>query len=598
MTPRTLPLAALAALLLASAAPPVRAAEPKVANVAHIRLSGELGEEPTSFDPLFGVGVENFRAKLDRIKKAKDAKDVQAMYLQLDGLLIGWGKVDELRKAIADFRASGKKAYAFLEMGTSKDYLVALACDEVCLPEGGWLLATGLHAEVTFYKDALEKIGVKADAVKAGAYKGAVEPFTRTSLSKENREQLEGVIDDWYEHSYVDTIIKSRPGKKWTPEAVKKMIDDAPYTPKAALKLGLIDRVAYVEDVKDIVKKQTEAEKVNILKDYGAKKPEDLDFSNPFTVFSKLFAREKTTGSTKPKIAVIYMVGPIMPGKGGEGIFGGSTIGSTTMVEAIRKAEQDKTVKAIVLRVDSPGGSGLASDLIWAELKRCKKPIVASMSDYAASGGYYVCMPAQKIYAEPGTLTGSIGVFGMKLVLGGLEDKIGLKTETINRGANAGIFSSSTPFSPSERKAMEAMIADFYDQFLTKALEGRHKAGQKMTREQLDKLAGGHIWTGRQAKANGLIDELGTLDDAIAAAKELSGNKGAEMELLVLPKSKSFLETLTEGKGADDRLSLSAARALAREYPETSRHLRALEAVLQSRGATIWATMPYALEVK
>ncbi len=596
MTLRTLMPAALAALVLV-AAPPAHAADAKIANVAHIKLSGSLGEEPQPADPLFGTGAESFRVKLDRIKKAKEAKDIQALFLECDGLAIGWGKLDELRKAIADFRASGKKAYGYVEMGGGKDYLVALACDEVCLPAGGVLLLTGLHAEVAFYKDMLEKIGIKADAVKAGAYKGAVEPFTRSSLSKENREQLEGVIDDWYTHSYVEVIVKSRPAKKWTADAVKKLIDEGPYTPKAALQAGLIDRILSPDELKDIIKKDTEAEKVNILKNYGEKKMDEIDFSNPFTVLTKLFAPPKSTSSVKPKIAVVYMVGAIMPGKGGEGIFGGSTVGSTTTVEAIRKAENDKTVKAIVVRIDSPGGSVLASDLIWAELKRCKKPVIASMGDVAASGGYYVAMPAQKIYAEPGTLTGSIGVFGMKLVMGGLEDKIGLKTETISRGANAGIFSSTTPFSPSERKAMEAMIAEYYDQFLTKALEGRKKAGKDMTREQLEKLAGGHIWTGRQAKANGLIDELGTLDDAIAAAKEASGNKGAEMELLVLPKPKTFMETLME-KGADEQLSLSAARALAREYPELTRHMQALEAVLRVRGAAAWATLPYRLEVK
>jgi protease-4 len=589
--------AALAALVLV-APPSARAADAKTVNIAHIKLSGDLGEEPQSIDPFLGVGAENFRTKLDRIKKAKDAKDIQALYLQLDGLAVGWGKVDELRKAIADFRASGKKAYAFLEMGMSKDYMVALACDEVCMPEGGFLLVAGMQAEVLFFKDMLDKIGVKADAVKAGAYKGAVEPFTRNSLSKENREQIEGVIDDWFEHSYIGTIIQSRPNKKWTPDVVKKMIDAGPFTPKPALKLGLIDRIAYPDELKDIVKKEQSAEKVNVLKDYGAHKPDELDFSNPFTLLSKLFERPKSSSSSKPKVAVIYMVGPIVTGKGGEGVFGGSMVGSTTMVEAIRKAENDKTVKAIVVRIDSPGGSGLASDLIWAELKHCKKPIVASMSDVAASGGYYVAMPAQKIYAEPGTLTGSIGVFGMKLVMGGLEDKIGLKTETITRGANAGIFSTTTPFSPSERKAMEAMIADFYEMFLTKALEGRKKAGKDMTLAQLDKLAGGHIWTGRQAKANGLIDELGTLDDAIAAAKEMSGNKGVEMELLVLPKPKTFLDTLMEGKGVDDQLSLSAARALGREFPEMTRRLRMMEAMLQMRGAAVWASLPYGLEVK
>jgi len=603
VTQTTLKLAALAAFLIAVAPPPVRAADPETtAVVAHIKLSGDMDELPTAVDPLFGTGGENFRMKLDRIKKARDAKEVQALYLQIDGLAIGWGKVDELRRAIADFRAAGKKAYAFLEQGSGKDYLVALACDEVALPESGWLMLTGMQMEVTFFKDLFDKIGVKADVLKMGDYKGAVEPFTRTSLSKENREQMESVLDDFYEKSYVDTIIRSRPDRKWNADVVKKMIDAGPYTARKAKALGLVDRIAYADDLREDVKKSIKADKVNFVRNYGQAKREEMDLSNPFTLFKVLFAPPKILSTTKPKIAVIYAVGPIMTGKGGESLFGGNSVGSTTMIEAIRKAETDKTVKAIVIRIDSPGGSALASDLIYAELKKCKKPIIASMSDVAASGGYYIAMPAQKIYAEPGTITGSIGVFGMKLVIGGLEDKVGLKTETLTRGANAGIFNSSTPFSASERKAMTALIEDTYDQFLTKALEGRKNAGKQMTRPELEKLAGGRIYTGRQAKENGLIDELGTLQDAIDFAKEASGNKGMEMELLMLPRPRTFLDTLMEGKGggADEQLSLAgpAARIILREFPELRRQLRSLDGMLQTQGGAVWATMPYRLEMK
>jgi protease-4 len=278
-------------------------------------------------------------------------------------------------------------------------------------------------------------------------------------------------------------------------------------------------------------------------------------------------------------------------------LFGAETVGSTTMLEAIRQAEKDDTVKAIVLRVDSPGGSALASDLIWNELKRSKKPIVASMSDVAASGGYYISMAAQKIYADPGTLTGSIGVVGGKLALRGAFDKVGIKTEIISRGANSGILSADKPFSESERKAMTALMKDVYDQFLDKALEGRQKAGKKITRDELVKLAGGRIWTGRQAKANGLIDELGGLGDAIAAARamtDLPADK--EPELLLLPKSKSFLDSLL-----DDKLGIRSLapqmRQLLREMPELQRKLRALDGIFQLRSEPVWLTLPYQIEM-
>ncbi len=577
------------------AVPAVRAAEKSaVATVAHIRLHGELDEAPVANDPLFALGAENLRMKLDRIKKAKDDKNIQALYLQIDGLEVGWAKAEELRKAIADFRAAGKKVFAYLESGEARDYLVALACDEVVVPESGWLMLTGLRSEATFFKDLLDKLGIKADVLQMGDYKGAVEPFTRTSLSKEVRQNLESVLDDFYEKNYVGVIVQSRAGKKFTAEQVKKLIDEGPYTAKKALALGLVDRVAYSDGFRDAMQKSLDTEKLVVQRNYGMPKPEEPSLA----MFMKLLSPPPTSSSSKPKIAVIYAVGPITTGKGGEGLFGGHVVGSTSMIQAIRQAENDKTVKAIVLRVDSPGGSALASDLIWNELKRSKKPVIASMSDVAASGGYYISMAAAKIYAEPGTITGSIGVFGMKLVLGGLENKIGISTEVISRGTNAGILSTSTEWSPTQRKAMTGLIEDVYDQFLTKALEGRKKAGKEMTRVQLEKLAGGRIWTGRQAKENGLVDELGTLQDAIAAAKTMSGST-EEMELLILPRPKPFLDALID-KGAEDRLSMQVLGILplVRRMPELGRHLQCLEGLFRDRKDLIWAATPFRLEVK
>ena len=199
-----------------------------------------------------------------------------------------------------------------------------------------------------------------------------------------------------------------------------------------------------------------------------------------------------------------------------------------------------------MLRVDSPGGSALASDLIWNELVACKKPVIASMGDVAASGGYYISMAAKKIYAEPGTLTGSIGVVGGKIVTGGLFDRVGMKTDVISRGANSGLESSEKPCTESERAVMTRLMQDIYDQFLDKTLEGRKKAGVEMTKEKLLTLAGGRIWTGRQAKENGLVDELGTLDDAIAAAKKMAGQEDKELELLILPQPRSIIEKLAD----------------------------------------------------
>ncbi len=581
------------------AAPPatLRAADANI-KVAHIKLKGDLDEMPSPSDPLLGVAGENLRLRLDRIKKAKDDKDIQALYLQLSGISLSWGKLDELRAAVKDFRASGKKAFAFLETGDSKDYLLALACDEVIIPESGTLDVVGMRAEVTYYKRLLENINIKVDVLRMGEYKAAVEPFIRSDMSPEAKKQLEGVIDDFFENSYVKPIVEARADKKWTTDKVKKLIDEGPYTARAAVAAGLVDRLAYQESIPELIKEELKADKVVVSRDYGKTKGEEVDFSNIFAIM-KLLQPPKVGGSAKPKIAVIYASGPIMHGKGGQGIFGDQVIGSTTLIEAIKKAEDDKTVKAIVLRVDSPGGDAYASDLIWHELNRSKKPIVSSMSDVAASGGYYITMASNKVFAEPGTLTGSIGVFGIKMVTGDLEKRVGLDTTVIKRGANSGIMSGSDLYTDSERKAMQAVVADVYDQFLSKAIAGRKKAGKEMAREKLEKLAGGRIWTGRQAKENGLIDELGTLGDAIAAAKDLAGMKGQEMELLELPRPKTFIEMLVNDKDEEASLGLSLKELqLLREIPGMERHLRTLESMVRLKGAKVWAMNPYSLEVK
>jgi protease-4 len=568
----------------------------KAATVAHIKLSGSLDEKAPSGDPLLGSALgENFKARIDRIHKARTDKDVQALFLEVDGLTVGWGKLDELSAAIAAFRASGKKAFAYVESGAPKDYLLALACDDVCFPESSWLMLTGLRIEATFYKDLLEKLGIKADMLQMGDFKGAAEPFTRNSLSKENREQLTRVLDDYFEKGIVERIVGSRPARNFTAAQVRKLIDEGPYSAPGALAAGLIDRTGYLDAYPAVMKKALKVSSVKLVRDYGKKKEEELDV---FTLYRKLlFGPTKPVSSRAPKVALIYASGAITSGKSGSSLLGGEVMGSETMVKAIRQAEEDKTVKAIVLRVDSPGGSALASDLIWNELRRCKKPVVASMSDVAASGGYYISMGARKIYAEPGTLTGSIGVVGGKLATGGAWNKIGVKTEVISRGAHSGILSSTAPFTPSERATFKRLMETVYNQFLDKALQGRARAGKKMTRAELEKLAGGRIWTGRQAKENGLVDELGTLEDAIADAWKMAGMPAEKVpELLQLPKPRGLLESLLE-RTTDAQLTGLEVRAL-RTVPGLAEKLRPVVGMLELRHEPVWLVMPFQVEVK
>jgi protease-4 len=573
--------------------------KPVVPQIAHIRLAGALDEAPVAADPLFGSSHENFRMKLERIRKAQNDKNVQGLVLHLDGLQIGFAKMEELRRVIAEFRKSGKKVFTYMESGDAKDYLVACESDRVCMPAPGWLMLVGTRTEIMFYKDLLESLGIRADFLQMGIFKFAAEPFIRNSMSKEARSQYNLVLDDFFANCYVGSIARSRKGKKnMTADAIVKMIDEGPFTAQKALKLGLIDEINYFEEFEETIKKSLGAKEIKVVKNYGSEKSKELDLSNPFN-FLKLLSPPKASVGTKPnRIALIYAVGPIVTGKGGASLFGGESVGSTTMIEAIREADKDPKVKAIVLRIDSPGGSALASDLIWNELKRCKKPIVASMSDVAASGGYYIAMGAKKVYAQPGTLTGSIGVVGGKLALGGLYDKVGLKTETLSRGKNSGILSSTHPFTDSEKKAMEELMKEVYDQFLDKVQENRAANGHKFTRKQLIDLAEGRIWTGSQALERGLIDALGSLDDAIADAKVLGGlTKETDVDYLILPKPRSFLDTLAEGGSPLGSLSSKELAVLAK-LPELGEHARMVDAMMQMRTEPVWVMLPHGIRVR
>lgn len=567
------------------------------AQVAHILLKGSLSEEPVPTDALFGPPPENFRSKIDRIHKAAKDANIKALYVEIGSLSIGFGKLHELKTAIAAVKAANKKVFAYCEDPGTKELLLGLSADVFAIPEGGTVSLVGLRAEVTFYKNSLELLKLKADVLKMGDYKGAVEPFLRETLSKENREQLESLTDDDYEHELVEAIVRARPKRKWTAQQMREIIDAGPYTAATAAKIGLVDRVAYLDNFENGFAKDLGVDATKIVRGYGKAKGQDLDPGNPFALFAAL-APKKKRESKNDKIAIVYAVGGIETGKGSVNpLMGGETIGSDTMVEAIKEADNNPTVKAIVIRIDSPGGSALASDLIWHAITTCKKPVVASMGDTAASGGYYIAMGCKKIFAEPGTLTGSIGVFGLKIVTGGLEEWGGMKTEVISRGKNSGVLSSTFPWSESERKALTITVESVYDTFIDKALAGRKAAGKSMTRDELLKLAGGRVWTGRQAKANGLVDSLGTLDDAIAEAKKLASlDPKVEMEHLVLPKAQNFLDKLMEGD-VDFPFGKMQAEAV-KSIPGAEKALRMAAPLMSTRKDLIKAMLPYAVELK
>lgn len=564
---------------------------------AHIEVHGAY-PEGAGAPGIFGEIRETLSAGLRRFDKAAKDDDVAGVILHINGPDLGWAKLHEFRRAIERMRAAGKTVTAWMESGSTRDYLLAAACDRVVLPESGMLMLLGLRAEVTFYKNLFDMIGVQPQMMQIGEYKAAGEPYMRTEMSPAFREEMEALLDDHY-RQIVQMISQ---GRKLDPEKVKAIIDQGLCTAKQAKELGLVDVVAYEDDLKPLLRGENADVEVKIVLNYGKKKL-DADMSGLnglITLMNLMMGIDDKPRKTKAdKIAVINAVGPIMTGSSQSDLFGEEIMGSTTMVKAIRQARDDATVKAIVLRVDSPGGSALASDLIWHELKTVKKPVIASMGDVAASGGYYIAMGADKIFAEPGTLTGSIGVVGGKLALEGLYQKIGLTTTVLQRGKNSGVMSLTTPFSDSEKAAMQTLLEDIYDQFTSKAAQGR-----KMDVERLRSLAKGRVYTGAQAKELGLVDELGTLDDAVAEAKRAAGlGEKDRVERLMLPKPVSPFEALLGPLDNETRLEGAfeawVVRRLVKHLPgEWSASLRDLTVMDLLAKEKVLTVLPYRIDVK
>ncbi|MBX3434433.1 MAG: signal peptide peptidase SppA [Pirellulales bacterium] len=567
-------------------------AEPKKVRLAHIAITGSLPESSGEMSLFGDLGVD-LRKMIARLDQAAEDKEIAGVILAIDAG-IGRGKANELRDAIKRTQAAGKKVYAQLESISGSQFVVAAACDEIVLPESGIVLMPAIHGEFGFYKDMLAKIGVEADFIHMGEAKGAAEPFTQTKFSDAVRENMTALIDDLHDQ----TITQIAADRHVKIDVVRDAIDRSLLTAKQAKELGLVDRIAYPDEFRGELAKAYDAEKLVYVLNY-AKTRVDADFSGPMGMM-KLFQTILGGGASAdrdggPKLAIVYAVGAITTGKSEQGL-GGSAMGSTTIVEALDEAAKDDKIKAIVLRVDSPGGSALASDLIWRKIQTIDKPVVASMGDVAASGGYYISMGADRIFAEPGTVTGSIGVVGGKLCLGGLYDKIGMTTETIARGKNSGIFSTTQKFSDSEREALQAMMEDIYDQFTSKAA-----AGRKMDVAQLKSLAEGRVYTGRVAKQHGLVDELGTLKDAIAAAKRLGGlDPNQKVPAVVLPKPANPLESLL-GADMDQQREASLQAMLAAVHslaPELSGPLVESLQLRQVFREPVAAILPFWFEIR
>ncbi len=512
--------------------------KPTKVRYAEFRLKGSLPESPGGSGPFSDLSID-LRKMIARIDRAAEDDSIGGLLLRLREADFGRGQQHELREAIKRFRATGKRAVAELEIVTGGGYLIAVACDEIVMPESGFMLLTGVRAEPLFYKGLLAKIGVKADIVHVGDAKGAAEPFTRRRWSKPVKENITSLIDDLYQQM-IETIAMERP---MTRAAAIEAIDRGLLTATQAKEAGLVDRIAYSQTLRKQLAQQHKVDRAVYVRNYGQKEV-DTDFSGPtgfFKLLGLMAGGGKKRGPRGDKIAIVYAVGPIVTGESEVDPFGESnSIGSTTLIEALEKAASDKRTVAIVLRVNSPGGSAVASDLIWNKIEEIDIPVVASMGDVAASGGYYISMGADRVYAEPTTVTGSIGVVGGKMAIRGLLDKMGITSDLVSRGKNSGLFSPLRKFTDSEREVLLSMMEDTYDQFTAKAA-----AGRGLTQERIQELGGGRVYTGRQAKRLGLIDELGDLRAAIAGAKELAGlDPDDKVKIDTYPEAVDFFESL------------------------------------------------------
>ena len=563
----------------------LRRSEPTIQSnsVLVLRLGGSMPDYVPD-DPirrlLSGSDDPSLTSLLWQIKKAKVDKRIAALLVDIDFSGAGWAKADELRAAIADFRTSGKPAYAYMELGGNKEYYIATACERIYVPPAGDLFIHGLAAEVMFFRGSLDKLGIYPDFYQIGKYKNAPDQFTRKEMSPEHREVINAILDDLF-NRITNTIATAR---RKSPEDVRAIIDAAPLSAIQARDAGLIDGANYRDEVEGELKKRLgykESDKLRITKGYDSKQvsPESLGFNEG------------------ERIAFIYASGQINTVNSENSPTGSQSVGSDTVAKAIKDAGDDKTIKAIVLRVDSPGGSAYASDLIWhaTENAKQKKPVVVSMSDLAASGGYYIACNANKILAEPSTFTGSIGVFAGKPVMKGFYDWVGVSSEYVMRGKNAGIFRETEPFTREERAKFEEMIKSiYYDDFVPKVAKGRGRDP-----EYINSIAQGRVWTGLQAKDKGLVDDFGGLDRAVEVAKQLANipaDKGVKR--VILPYPRTFIQELF-ASGDEASIKMQQQRAAFATLPEDVRRTLQYAAMLDrmQRGEAM-TLMPFDLRIK
>lgn len=527
---------------------------------------GTSSEDP--FASLFAES-QGLDEILNAIEVAKEDNDIKGISINNNFTLAGLAQTQEIRKALLDFKNSGKFIYAFSDFYMQKDYYLASVADSIFINPVGALDFKGLASEVLFFKDLQEKTGVKMEVIRHGKYKSAVEPFLENEMSDANRTQIKELLSSLWT-SMIEEIAD---GRNILPKDLNMIADTlGGRTPELAIATGLVDAIVFHDQYEEKLKYAVDSvvdNDLNIiaLEDY-------LKRSNP-----------KMKKSGKDKIAVIFAQGEIIYGEGGP-----DQIGQGIMNKAIIKAKEDDKVKAIVLRVDSPGGSALSSDIIWREIELAKekKPVIVSMGNVAASGGYYIAAGADKIFAEPTTITGSIGVFGVVPNMTELASDIGVNAEQVGTNKNSIDYSLFEPMTDGFRGTVQEGIEDVYETFLS-----RVSVGRGITMAQADSLAQGRVWSGADAKRIGLVDELGNLDDAIEAAAKMADLE--EFGIKKLPRYKTGLEQFMEDFGG---ASAKTQQGLIEQEigVEAYSILKQVKSAMEQKGPQ--ARMPFVLDIK
>lgn len=514
-------------------------------------LDRPLLESPVVEDPFFGaIGAETMNSLVARLEKARDDDQVKAVIVLMGQSSMGSGQLEELHKALRQIRKAGKPVYAHADSLSFGQLALVSAASRISVAPVGDLFITGIYGSQPHIRGMLDKIHVTPDFITCGEYKSAGEMFMRTKPSPEAERMYDWLFDSLFE-TFVGMIAD---GREKTREEVRQWIDHGLYSAEEAAELGIIDAAEYRADVLKLIK-QEHGEKIELAKRYGKKSSDHIDFSNPFEMF-KIWAKI-LRGPAKPSkekaVAIVYVDGAIVPGKPEPSPFGSSGMAySDPIRRALDQAAEDESVKAVVLRVNSPGGSAVASEIILQATRRvaAKKPLIVSMGNVAGSGGYYVSCGAETIYADAGTITASIGVVAGKLATDEMWNSVGITWHPIARGKNSGMLYSRHVFTDEQRATLQSWMDEVYEVFKGHVIEIR---GDRLTKP-IDELAGGRVFTGRQALELGLVDRIGTLDDAIkAVAKKANLEK---YEVRVIPRPKNFIEVLMSeltGDGEDDQ---------------------------------------------